>query len=94
MKEIREKINHIDKKMIKLLSERRELSVEIVKLKNKEKSSIRDKTREKELLTRLIETGKEYGLDSHYVSKIFYEIIDDSVKLQNKFVQNEENKNN
>lgn len=93
MQEIRNKIIQIDEQILKLLSDRRELSLEIVKLKNQEHSSIRDKVREKELLTRLIETGREYGLDSHYVSKIFYEIIDDSVNLQNKFVQNEQNKN-
>jgi chorismate mutase/prephenate dehydratase len=93
MQEIRKKINQLDEQLLKLLSERRKLSLEIVKFKNQEKSSIRDRVREKELLTKLIETGREYGLDSHYVSKIFYEIIDDSVKLQNKFVLNEENKN-
>ncbi len=93
MQEIRKRINAIDEQLLKILSERRKLSLEIVKLKNKDKSSIRDKTREKELMVKLIEMGKEYGLDSHYVSKIFYEIIDDSVKLQNKFVQNQENKN-
>ncbi len=92
MKEVREKVNHIDEQILKLLAERRELSIKIVKLKNKEKSFIRDLEREKELLTRLIERGREIGLDAHYVSKIFYEIIGDSVKLQNQFVLNEENK--
>ena len=91
MQEIRKKINSIDDKMLKLLSERRQLSVEIIKLKNEEKSLIRDRDREKQLLTRLIETGKEYGLDSHYVSKIFHEIISDSIHLQNKFVLNSSN---
>ncbi len=92
MQEIRKKINHIDEQLLKLLSERRDLSLEIVKLKNEEKSSIRDRGRERELLTRLIESGRKYHLDSHYVSKIFYEIIDDSVKLQSKFVLNAGNK--
>ncbi len=63
MKEIREKINSIDDKMLKLLAERRQLSVEIIKFKNEEKSSIRDKEREKQVLTRLLEVGREYGLD-------------------------------
>jgi chorismate mutase/prephenate dehydratase len=93
MQELREKVNQLDEQLLKLLSERRKLSLEIVKFKNQDKSSIRDRVREKELLTKLIETGREYGLDSHYVSKIFYEIIDDSVKLQNKFVLDAENKN-
>lgn len=92
MKEVREKVNRIDEQILKLLAERRELSLKIVKLKNEEKSFIRDRVREKELLTRVIERGREIGLDSHYVSKIFYEIIGDSVKLQNQFVLNEGNK--
>jgi chorismate mutase/prephenate dehydratase len=69
MKEIREKINSIDDRMLKLLAERRQLSIEIIKFKNEEKSSIRDKEREKQVLTRLLEVGREYGLDTHYVSK-------------------------
>ena len=91
MKEIRAKINSIDDKMLKLLAERRQLSVEIIKLKNEEKSSIRDRDREKQLLTRLVETGREYGLDTHYVSKIFQEIISDSIRIQNKFVLDSSN---
>lgn len=94
MKEIREKVNHIDEQIIKLLSERRNLSLQIVKFKNEEKSTIRDRDREKELLTRLIENGRQVGLDTHYVSKIFQEIISDSVKLQNQFVLNSENQAN
>lgn len=92
MKEVRAKVNQIDEQILKLLADRRELSIKIVKLKNKEKSFIRDLEREKELLSRLIERGREIGLDSHYVSKIFQEIIGDSVKLQNQYVLNEENK--
>jgi len=36
MKEIREKINTIDDKVLKLLAERRQLSIEIIKFKNEE----------------------------------------------------------
>ena len=92
MKEVREKVNQLDKQILELLAERRELSLQIAKIKNAEKSFIRDQNREKELLTRVIEKGREIGLDSHYVSKIFHEIISDSVKLQNQFVLNDENK--
>ena len=94
MKEIREQINNIDEQLLKLFSERRKLSLEIIKLKNIDNSSIRDREREKKLLTRLIEIGREYGLDSFYVSKIFNEIINDSVQLQNKFVLDSVNTQN
>lgn len=94
MKELREKVNQIDEQILKLLSERRGLSLEIVKLKNEENSLIRDINREKKLLTHLIELGRELGLDSHYVLKIFQEIIGDSVRLQNQFVINLGNSGN
>src|SRR5574338_1600247 len=94
MQKIREKINSIDDQMLKLLAERRELSVEIIKLKNEDKTSIRDREREKILLTRLIEAGREYGLDTYYVSKIFQEIISDSIRIQNRFVLDSSNSSN
>jgi chorismate mutase/prephenate dehydratase len=87
----RKKINDIDTEIIKLLAKRRNLSKEIVNFKNESKSSIRDKSREKELLTQLIMEGKKSGLDSYFVSKVFHEIIDDSVNLQNKIVIEEDN---
>ena len=59
MEEYRKKINKIDSELIKLLAKRRDLSREIIRLKNENKSSIRDKAREKELLTQLIELGEK-----------------------------------
>ena len=92
MKETRKKINAIDLKIIELLSERRELSREIINLKNKNKTSIRDKSREEKLLNNLIDAGRKAGLDSYYVTKVFHEIIDDSVNLQNRLVLEKDNK--
>ena len=86
MEEYRKKINKVDSEIIKLLAKRRGLSREIIRLKNENQSTIRDKTREKELLTQLVELGKKEGLDSDFVIKVFHEIIDDSVKLQNKIL--------
>ena len=93
MKEVREQINRIDEQIIRLLSDRRKLSLEIVKLKNREKSSIRDKDREKELLSHIIEAGKKYGLEEDYLTKVFDVIISDSIILQNEFILEKGNKN-
>ena len=87
MEEYRKKINKVDSEIIKLLAKRRDLSREIIRYKNEAKSSIRDKTREKELLAHLTDLGKGEGLDSNFVKKVFHEIIDDSVKLQNKILK-------
>ena len=86
MEEQRKKISKVDSEIIKLLAERRDLSREIISLKNEKQSLIRDKSREKELLTKLVELGKKAGLDSYFVTKVFHEIIDDSIQLQNKIV--------
>lgn len=91
MEEEREQINEIDSQIIKLLADRRKLSKEIISLKNEKHTSIRDKSREKELLTKLIEAGRKAGLDSYFVTKVFHEIIDDSISIQNKFVLNQAN---
>ena len=93
MKEIRNKINELDDEIIRLLADRRKLSLEIIKLKNLEKSSIRDKDREKELLSHIIEAGKKYGLEEDYLTKVFDVIIRDSIILQNEFILDKGNKN-
>ena len=80
--DLRDDINNVDSKILNLLSERRKLSEEIINTKIESDQPIRDTQRETELLSRIITEGKELGLDSHYISKIFYDIIDDSVRMQ------------
>ncbi len=88
IKSLREAINNIDEKLVKLLAERRKLSKEVVIVKDKDGKPIRDQQRETELLNKIIAIGKKHNLDSHFLTKIFYEIIDDSVRLQQKYLQN------
>ncbi len=87
IEELRKKINEIDRKLIELLAERRKISKEVVVAKKEDGKPIRDQQREMELLNKIISVGKEYNLDSHFITKIFYEIIDDSVRLQQKYLQ-------
>ncbi|MCB0748061.1 MAG: chorismate mutase, partial [Ignavibacteriae bacterium] len=84
---IRENINSVDSELLKLLAKRRQLSKDVVNSKIASDQPIRDTDRETELLSRIINAGKEFGLDSHYISKIFYDIIDDSVHLQQNHFQ-------
>ncbi len=87
LENIREKINNVDLELLKLLAERRKLSKNVINSKVESDSPIRDMDRETELLSKIISYGKQVGLDSHYVSKIFYDIIDDSVRLQQNYFQ-------
>ncbi|MBN1638986.1 MAG: bifunctional 3-deoxy-7-phosphoheptulonate synthase/chorismate mutase [Ignavibacteriales bacterium] len=84
---IREEINSVDNKILELLSQRRNLSEEVVKIKEVSDKPIRDEKREEDLLIKLIRTGKKLGLSSHFITKIYQEIIEDSVKLQQKHLQ-------
>lgn len=87
VEKIREEINNVDNNIIELLSKRRNLSEEVVKIKEISDKPIRDEKREEDLLIKLIRTGKKLGLSSHFVTKIYQEIIEDSVKLQQKYLQ-------
>ena len=88
IEELREKINNVDSELIELLSQRRALSRSVILDKNDTKNPIRDQKREEELLNRLIVLGKEKGVDQHFLTKVFYEIIEDSVRIQQSHVLN------
>jgi chorismate mutase / prephenate dehydratase len=94
IEELREKINNVDSNLIDLLSQRRLLSKEVILDKNDNKNPIRDQKREEELLKRLIKIGKDKGVDQHFLTKVFYEIIEDSVRLQQSQVLNPSKENN
>ncbi len=85
---LRELINNVDSKIIELLSERRKLSKDIIREKDDKNSPIRDQHREEELLKRIIKLGKEQNVDPHFLTKVFYEIIEDSVRIQQSHILN------
>ena len=84
---LRLNINNVDEEIIKLLAERRVLSKQVIKEKDINESPIRDQQRETDLLQRLIKIGKDKGVDAHFLTKVFYEIIEDSVRIQLNYVQ-------
>ncbi|CAG21352.1 prephenate dehydratase [Photobacterium profundum] len=85
--DIRKNVSHIDNEILKLLSERRLLSLEVAKSKIGTAKPVRDQAREQELLLRLIKTGKTQQLDALYVTQIFHTIIEDSVLFQQAYLQ-------
>ncbi|WP_068714807.1 prephenate dehydratase [Vibrio tritonius] len=86
--EIRLRLNELDDQLLALLSERRKLSIEVAKSKVKTAKPVRDAKREQQLLVKLINSGKEkYELDAQYITKLFHTIIEDSVLLQQSYLQ-------
>ncbi|MBI4585816.1 MAG: 3-deoxy-7-phosphoheptulonate synthase [Planctomycetes bacterium] len=84
---LRDKINEADNEILKQLALRRKFSAEIARAKDVDRSPIRDQKREEDLLVRLIRLGREQGLDAHYVTTVFHEIIEDSIRLQQEYLQ-------
>ncbi|MGF1703356.1 prephenate dehydratase [Photobacterium makurazakiensis] len=85
--DIRKNVSRIDNEIIKLLAERRQVSLEVAKSKIQTAKPVRDLQREQELLLRLIDTGKNQQLDAQYVTQIFHTIIEDSVLFQQAYLQ-------
>ncbi|HZN60461.1 MAG TPA: prephenate dehydratase domain-containing protein [Planctomycetota bacterium] len=78
----RQEINAIDEQILRALSARRELITSIIERKRKEGLPLRDPRREEDMLARLIDQGRALGLDAHFVTRVFHEVIDDSVRTQ------------
>lgn len=87
--EIRLRLNELDDQLLSLLSERRKLSIEVAKSKVETSKPVRDAVREQQLLVKLINSGKDkYQLDAQFITKLFHTIIEDSVPLQQAYLQN------
>ncbi len=86
---IRLRLNDLDDELLSLLSERRKLSIEVAKSKVQTAKPVRDAAREQQLLVKLISNGRDkYDLDAQYITKLFHTIIEDSVLLQQSYLQN------
>jgi len=79
---IRSEINSVDESILEALAQRRKLAERIVRAKDLLGTPLRDAMREEQLLADLIAKGRSQGLDAHLVTRVFHEIIDDSVRSQ------------
>ena len=87
LNQIRSDISKTDSQLLELLSKRRQLSLEVAKSKLATSKPVRDTDREQQLLVKLIEQGKTLHLDAPYITQVFHNIIEDSVLLQQAFLQ-------
>jgi len=82
LEKIRNEISLVDERILDALARRRKLAEEIIQAKDQLGSPIRDTVREEQLLADLIAKGRNQGLDAHLVTRVFHEIIDDSIRSQ------------
>ncbi|MCM2678928.1 prephenate dehydratase [Echinimonas agarilytica] len=88
LNQVRIDISSTDSQLLELLSKRRKLSINVAQSKLATTKPVRDTEREQQLLVKLIEQGKALNLDALYVTQVFHSIIEDSVLLQQAYLQN------
>jgi|GEM_PF-458904 len=93
LNELRLKLNQIDEDLIKLISNRRQLVKEVIKVKKNNNLEIVDRKREQELINKNIELGKKYNLKPEFIAELFSNIIFDSISLQYSLIQEDLNSN-
>ena len=84
----RKDINRLDKDILELLVKRRGISRKVIEDKIEKGLPLRDAVREGVVLETLIKAGRKLELDAHFVTRVFHEIIEDSVRSQESFLQN------
>ncbi|MDO8460002.1 MAG: chorismate mutase [Nanoarchaeota archaeon] len=85
IKDLREKIDLVDKDIINSISKRLELSKDVAKVKYQKNLPIRDNKREVELIKDRTEKLKESGIDdSIFANNLFELIMEKSRQIQEK----------
>jgi chorismate mutase/prephenate dehydratase len=80
--EIRNDIDAVDTEILKLLAERRAHSLRMALEKGLRDRPSRDQNREEDLISDRIASGMDHDLDSGMVNRLWREIINDSVRVQ------------
>ncbi len=91
---IRERLDLIDKTIVKALADRQDVVKEVASLKINKAAGIRDLEREELLLSKIRDFAQEVGLDRYYAEHLFREIITNSVRFQTHSLVDHQNQKN
>ncbi len=80
--QIRDDIDDVDSEILRLLAERRAHSLRIAREKDRFDQPSRDQLREEDLIADRVELGLDHDLDSGLIIRLWREIVDDSVRVQ------------
>jgi chorismate mutase / prephenate dehydratase len=87
LNDVRTKIDNLDHRILDLLAERKKLSKEIIEEKCLQEVKVRDFEREQALIKDRVDSGRDRSLESHFVGRIFREILQDSVRSQHRYIE-------
>lgn len=85
LNQLRKAISSLDSELLNIFAQRRQLSLQVAAYKLANNGQIRDESREKKLLTRLVDKGLEFGIAPNTTLTLFHSIIEDSVRSQYDF---------
>jgi len=90
---LRNKLDGIDSNIVDALAKRERLIEDIIKLKAEVESGpqLRDRQREQQILARLAAKATEAGINGDYVTRLYQEILDHSVRRQQTGVKSGDN---
>src|SRR6185312_12738388 len=87
--DVRAQVDEVDQRIVTALVERERLVMEVARRKAlKGDGKVRDPAREEALLAH---QGQGAGLDGFYVTRVFRELIDHSVRLQQEYLAKHKN---
>ena len=79
---VRRELNEVDLRIVDALAERLELIDRVADTKENTARELRDLLREEEVLGRLVARGREMGVDESFVTRLYREIMDHSLRRQ------------
>jgi len=80
--DLRARLDAVDQQLLDVLAARQRLIGDAARVKAAGADFVRDPRREAAMLRRLKEAAREKGLDSFFVSRLFRQILDHSVRFQ------------
>jgi chorismate mutase/prephenate dehydratase len=90
--DLRAQLDEVDQRVVAALAERDRLVMEVARRKAlRGGGRVRDTLREEALLARLTSLGQAAGLDGFYITRVFREVLDHSVRLQQEFLAKHQN---
>lgn len=82
VEQLRRQLDSIDGALVESLAQREKLIAAIASAKLDDSGSLRDLKREEDLLGRVVEQARASGIDGYFVTRLFREIMDHSLRVQ------------
>ncbi len=91
LKDLRDRLDAIDQQIVEALAGRQALIAQVAQVKATPEVPLRDVEREEALLARVSALGRAAGLEGHFVTQVYKEILDYSLRTQQEAMVDRQN---